>query len=81
MERLLAWTAEQGSRQLVWGALAHQDHPDTLRGEFSEVSRVQEVSDFVLSDEGAKVEDRVWVRLGQVGCSFGLTAHFPRTIQ
>lgn len=23
MERLLAWTAEEGSRQLVWGALAH----------------------------------------------------------
>ncbi|KAJ7139194.1 short-chain dehydrogenase [Mycena epipterygia] len=60
MERLLAWTAEQGSRQLVWAALAHQDHPETLRGEFIEVSHVQEVSNFVLSEEGAKVEDRVW---------------------
>ncbi|KAJ7078774.1 hypothetical protein C8R44DRAFT_910112 [Mycena epipterygia] len=60
MVRILAWTAEEGSRQLVWAALAHQDHPEKLRGQFIAVSKVEEVSDYILSTEGAKVEDRVW---------------------
>ncbi|KAJ7123550.1 hypothetical protein C8R44DRAFT_831248 [Mycena epipterygia] len=60
MERLLAWTTEEGSRQLVWGALAYQDRPEILRGQYIAASKVQEVSDYVLSAEGARVEDRVW---------------------
>ncbi|KAJ7461186.1 hypothetical protein FB451DRAFT_1269156, partial [Mycena latifolia] len=60
MEWFLAFTPERGSRQLVWGALAHQDHPEKLRGAYISASKVMEVSDFVLSAQGALVEDHIW---------------------
>jgi retinol dehydrogenase-12 len=60
-ERLLAFTTEEGSRQLVFAALAHEDHPEKLRGEYISMSEITEVSDFVLSARGARVQDRVWV--------------------
>ncbi|KAJ7111996.1 short-chain dehydrogenase [Mycena epipterygia] len=60
MERTLASTAEVGSRQLVWGALAHEDRPEKVRGAYIAISEVQEVSDYVLSAEGAKVQDDIW---------------------
>jgi hypothetical protein len=60
MERALAFTTEVGSRRLVWAALAYPDQPDKLRGEFSAGCEVQEISDYVLSAQGAKVQDRLW---------------------
>ncbi|KAJ7708899.1 hypothetical protein B0H17DRAFT_916458 [Mycena rosella] len=60
MELVLAFSTERGSRQLVWAALAHQDHPEKLRGAYISASKVEEVSDFVLSREGGKVQDRIW---------------------
>ncbi|KAJ6590425.1 hypothetical protein DFH09DRAFT_1139361 [Mycena vulgaris] len=66
MERLLAFTAEEGSRNLVWAALAHQADPDKLRGEYVAVSHVQEVSDFVLSAQGAKLQDRIWDEMVEI---------------
>ncbi|KAJ7156907.1 hypothetical protein C8R43DRAFT_1183379 [Mycena crocata] len=60
MEVVLAFTTEVGSRQLVWAALTHQDHPETLRGEFISGSQVVEASDFVIGPVGAKVQDRIW---------------------
>ncbi|KAJ6457396.1 hypothetical protein C8R47DRAFT_1227432 [Mycena vitilis] len=63
---ILAFTAEQGSRQLVWGAVAEQDQSDKLRGQYISASGVQEVSDFVLSPEGAKVQNRVWNELVEI---------------
>ncbi|KAJ7483218.1 hypothetical protein FB451DRAFT_1084389 [Mycena latifolia] len=66
MERLLAFTPERGSRQLVWAALAHQDHPEKLRGEYVTLSEIMEVSDFVLSAEGAKVQDHIWDEMVQI---------------
>ncbi|KAJ6580929.1 hypothetical protein B0H19DRAFT_488399 [Mycena capillaripes] len=63
IKSVLAFTAEVGSRQLVWAALAHQEDPDKLRGEFISGSRVHEVSDFVLSSQGAKAQDQLWDEL------------------
>jgi hypothetical protein len=60
MERALAFTTEVGSRRLVWVALAYPDQPDKLRGEYSSGCEVQEVSDYVLSAQGAKAQDRLW---------------------
>jgi retinol dehydrogenase-12 len=62
-ERLLAFTAEEGSRQLVFGALGYEDHPEKLRGAYVSASSITEVSDFVLSPMGARVQDRLWVCL------------------
>ncbi|KAJ7162782.1 hypothetical protein C8R43DRAFT_991334 [Mycena crocata] len=60
MTRLLALPTEVGSRQLVWAAVAQQDHPETLRGAFISRCRVLESSDFVISAEGGRVQDRIW---------------------
>ncbi|KAJ7780227.1 hypothetical protein DFH07DRAFT_865313 [Mycena maculata] len=60
MELALAFTTEVGSRQLVWAALAKQEAPEQLRGEYITAFHVQEVSDFVLSPQGAKAQDLIW---------------------
>ncbi|KAJ7249517.1 short-chain dehydrogenase [Mycena haematopus] len=63
MEKLLAFSAEVGSRRLVWAALSHENRPDKLRGEYSSTFKFVEVSDFVLSPDGAKIQDRSWDEL------------------
>jgi hypothetical protein len=60
MERVLAFSTEVGSRHIVWAALARQDQPNTLRGEYISACKAQEVSDFMLSAEGAKAQDHLW---------------------
>ncbi|PFH48614.1 hypothetical protein AMATHDRAFT_42140 [Amanita thiersii Skay4041] len=57
-ERLFAYTTEQGSRQLVWGALGEYDHE--LSGAYISRSAVAEPSDFVIGDKGKKVQERLW---------------------
>lgn len=62
MEKALALTAEEGSRQLVYGALA-EDVVGDMRGAYVSAVSVVEPSDFVISEEGGKVQDRLWVSL------------------
>ncbi|KAG1809102.1 uncharacterized protein BJ212DRAFT_1528640 [Suillus subaureus] len=59
-ERLLAWTPEQGSRQLVFGAVGGRDNEENVKGGFVSCGGLVEVADFVLSDEGRKMQDTVW---------------------
>ena len=59
----ITWSAERGSRQLVFGALGNKDRPDELKGAYISSSKVVEPSDYVISDEGAKVQKQFWVRL------------------
>ena len=61
MELLLAHTAEEGSRQLVWAAVGGAGRESELRGGFVSGADLQEVSEYVLSDEGAVVQTRLWV--------------------
>ncbi|KAJ7272442.1 short-chain dehydrogenase [Mycena rebaudengoi] len=63
MEKAIALPTEVGSRQLVWAALGEQEHPEKLRGEFISVGRVEEVSDYILSAEGVKIQNRLWEEL------------------
>ncbi|KAF7371072.1 WW domain-containing oxidoreductase [Mycena sanguinolenta] len=63
LERTLAFTAEVGSRRLIWTALSHQDQPEKLRGQYSSNFHMTEVSDFVLSPEGVKAQNRSWDEL------------------
>jgi len=58
---LLARTTEEGSRQLVWAAVGGVGREFELRGGFVSMANLQEVSDYVLSDEGAAVQPRLWV--------------------
>ncbi|KAK7458154.1 hypothetical protein VKT23_010062 [Stygiomarasmius scandens] len=68
MEREIAFTAEEGSRQIVYGALgggvgdgAKQDDVEKkMRGGYVIMSELAEVSDFVLSEDGKKLENRIW---------------------
>ncbi|KAK7026616.1 WW domain-containing oxidoreductase [Favolaschia claudopus] len=63
MESALAFSSEVGSRRIVWTALAHQEDPDRLRGEYTSSFKVKEVSDLVLSPVGVEVERRSWDEL------------------
>ncbi|KAJ7701185.1 hypothetical protein B0H17DRAFT_1005151 [Mycena rosella] len=66
MERALAFTSEQGSRQLVFGAVARRDNPEAMRAAYISLSRVVEPSDYVLSTEGMKMQDRLWTEMVEI---------------
>jgi hypothetical protein len=59
MDKALAFTTEEGSRQLVYAAVGGDDK--TMRGEYVTSSRVAPVSDYVMSEEGAEAGNRIWV--------------------
>jgi retinol dehydrogenase-12 len=61
MEVLLARTTEEGSRQLVWAAVGGAGRESELGGGFVSNANLREVSDYVLSAEGAAVQTRLWV--------------------
>jgi len=63
MEKMLAFTTEEGSRQLVYGALAEDKD---INGGYVSGSRVLEPSDFVISEKGKKLQDRVWDELVEI---------------
>ncbi|KAJ7354473.1 hypothetical protein DFH08DRAFT_922857 [Mycena albidolilacea] len=56
MEAIMAFSTEEGSRQLVFGAVG----PGALRGEYINQSQVEEASDFVIGPVGQKVEGQLW---------------------
>jgi hypothetical protein len=59
MATFLAWSTETGSRSLLYAALANDS--DKMRGQFINPFRVDEPSDFVLSENGKIAQDRLWV--------------------
>ncbi|KAJ7793731.1 hypothetical protein B0H14DRAFT_3889122 [Mycena olivaceomarginata] len=59
IERILAFTTEEGSRQLVFGAVGTQPSADALRGAYINQSKVQEPSDAVLGPAGLKDQNRI----------------------
>ena len=67
-DRLLARSAEEGSRQLVWGAVGVCGDGDEdqsvrlLRGVYVSRSAVCAPSEYVASTEGMRVQLRIWVR-------------------
>ena len=61
MEICLAWTSEQGSRQLVYAAVGERDNEDRMKGAYISRASVVEPSDFVISEEGKEMQDKLWV--------------------
>ncbi|KAF5345779.1 hypothetical protein D9758_011883 [Tetrapyrgos nigripes] len=63
MEKMLAiaFTTEEGSRQLVFGAVADEEE-NKLRASkaFIMKSKLQEPSDWVLSEDGKRAEEKIW---------------------
>jgi hypothetical protein len=75
MEAIMAFSTEEGSRQLVFGAVG----PGALRGEYINQSQVEEASDFVIGPVGQKVEGQLWVRRSntfRVGRLINSTWHY-----
>jgi retinol dehydrogenase-12 len=62
MAVVLGRTTEQGSRQLVWAAVGGAGREFELRGAYVNKADIQEESDYVLSDDGAVAQRRIWVR-------------------
>lgn len=60
METFLAWSTERGSRQLIFAALGNQDKPDVMKGAYISSSEIVEPSDYVVSNEGVKVQKQLW---------------------
>ena len=67
-ECVLAHTTEEGSRQLVWAAVAGSNNIDALRGAYVSLSKSVEPSDFVVTDEGGRRQDKLWVGLLMFTC-------------
>jgi len=66
MEKALAHTSEEGSRQLVWAAVGGAGSEDKLRGAYISASQVQEASDLVLGEDGLMFQNKVWDNMLQI---------------
>ncbi|KAF9442180.1 NAD(P)-binding protein [Macrolepiota fuliginosa MF-IS2] len=62
LEWVFARSTEQGSRQLVYGAIggANDQELENLKGAYINIARVDEPSDFVLGEDGKKREGKLW---------------------
>ncbi|KAL1696864.1 hypothetical protein GGG16DRAFT_120509 [Schizophyllum commune] len=63
----LSVSAEVGSRELVWAALAGSEHAVSMRGAFCSRNLVREPSDFVLSEDGRVAQDMNWREIVAIG--------------
>ena len=63
MEVFLARSTEQGSRQLIWACIGGKDNIDQLRGAYISSMQVRESSDFVVSEEGKRAQNKLWVNI------------------
>ncbi|PBL00064.1 short-chain dehydrogenase [Armillaria gallica] len=66
MREELAFTTEEGSRQLVYAAVGSLDNEEKLRGKYINLSEVVEESDFVISEDGKIVQDKVWEEMLEI---------------
>ncbi|KAL0571588.1 hypothetical protein V5O48_010367 [Marasmius crinis-equi] len=62
----IAFTSEEGSRQLLYSAIGQRDREAEMRGAYISFSRVSECSDFILSEEGQKLQTQVWKEILEV---------------
>ncbi|KAF8180838.1 short-chain dehydrogenase [Pholiota molesta] len=63
MEKVLAYTTEEGSRQIVYAAIANEDKKEEMQGAYISLSKITEPSDFVIGEEGKHAQDRLWDNL------------------
>jgi retinol dehydrogenase 12 len=79
---LIARTAEQGSRNLIWAAIATPSVPRDkedgegirlLKGAYIANSQVEECSDYALSAEGKAMRERILVCVRLTVVSFCVT--------
>ena len=65
MDLAFGRTAEQGARQLVWAALGPDGkegrHVSWVRGAYVSTQGIKEPSDFVISQDGGRAQEKIWV--------------------
>ncbi|KAK0442440.1 hypothetical protein EV421DRAFT_1736294 [Armillaria borealis] len=66
MREELAFTTEEGSRQLVYAAVGSLDNEEKLCGKYINLSEVVEESDFVIGEDGKIVQDKVWEEMLEI---------------
>ncbi|KAJ7183168.1 hypothetical protein C8R46DRAFT_1066138 [Mycena filopes] len=66
VERIMAFTAEEGSRSLIFSAVGQPGNPDALRGQYINQSHVEEPSDFIVGTLGRKAQDQTWDELIEI---------------
>ncbi|KAL0068494.1 hypothetical protein AAF712_004572 [Marasmius tenuissimus] len=66
MRAKLAFTTEEGSRQLLFAAIGRRDQEAEVRGSYLSFSWVSECSDLILSDDGQKLEQKLWTEILEV---------------
>jgi hypothetical protein len=59
VEKVMAHTSEEGSRQLVYGAVGGTEAQ--MKGSYVSSSKVAEPSDFVISTEGVELQNKIYV--------------------
>ncbi len=75
MEKTLARSTEEGSRQLVWAAVGGADRLDDLRGAYVSLATVEESSDYVISQEGHWAQRKLWVIIAFISRSYISSAY------
>ena len=65
--RIVGRTAEEGGRQLTWGAIGAFQNPDELRGAILDSQAIAEVSDHCLGEEGKRRQNLIWVSTFPIG--------------
>ncbi len=59
MVKLLGYSTEEGSRQLVWAAVGGGGDEKRLRGGYVSFSDIVEVSDYVISETGLEAQEKI----------------------
>ncbi len=59
--KLLGYSTEEGSRQLVWAAVGGGEDEKRLRGGYVSFSEIVEVGDYAMGEAGLKVQEKIWV--------------------
>ncbi|KDQ33742.1 hypothetical protein PLEOSDRAFT_48091 [Pleurotus ostreatus PC15] len=61
LEILLAKTAEEGARQVIWGSIATpQEGVNSLKGAYVSSTQITEPSDLVISEKGKQFREILW---------------------
>ncbi|KAG2018639.1 hypothetical protein CC2G_008058 [Coprinopsis cinerea AmutBmut pab1-1] len=63
LEKFMARTTEEGSRQLVWAALAQEEGGLKLRGAYVDSMAVVEPSDYSISHKGLRAQEVLWAAM------------------
>ncbi|KAJ8074042.1 hypothetical protein PM082_012333 [Marasmius tenuissimus] len=66
MKEEFAYNSEEGGRQLLYAGIGERDRENEMRGGWVAFSEISECSDFLLGEEGKRLEAKVWKEVLEV---------------